>query len=168
MSLRTDLTYNWSPRLFIPWHPISSRIQAYSVDRYLISYNQMYTLFDRVEVQDSEMNQQGRKAKDGGTVTPYATASCPSRGTWAWMNPLVQRRRHMQISDLPTLVLFAWLISHDWKYCWLIYCERKILFVSWKSTAYKPSEQGCHTVWGCCLVHIGCNCRDKGTNTLEL
>ena len=28
--------------------------------------------------------------------------------------------------------LFAWLISHGWKYCWLICCERKILFVSWK------------------------------------
>ena len=28
--------------------------------------------------------------------------------------------------------LFAWLISHGWKYCWLICCERKILFVGWK------------------------------------
>ena len=28
--------------------------------------------------------------------------------------------------------MFAWLISHDWKYCWLICCERKILFVGWK------------------------------------
>jgi len=23
--------------------------------------------------------------------------------------------------------LFVWLISHDRKYCWLIYCERKTL-----------------------------------------
>jgi len=38
--------------------------------------------------------------------------------------------------------LFAWLISHGWKYCWLICCERKILFIGWKSTAYKPSEEG--------------------------
>ena len=37
---------------------------------------------------------------------------------------------------------FVWLISHDWKYCWLICCERKIIFVRWKSTDYKTSEQG--------------------------
>ena len=33
-------------------------------------------------------------------------------------------------SELPMLLsnaLFVWLISHDRKYCWLIYCERKIL-----------------------------------------
>jgi hypothetical protein len=24
-------------------------------------------------------------------------------------------------------ILFVWLISHDRKYCWLIYCERKII-----------------------------------------
>ena len=24
------------------------------------------------------------------------------------------------------IALFAWLISHDWKYCWLICCEKKI------------------------------------------
>jgi hypothetical protein len=38
--------------------------------------------------------------------------------------------------------LLAWLKSHGWKYFSLIYCERKILFVGWKSTAYKTSEQG--------------------------
>ena len=36
--------------------------------------------------------------------------------------------------------LGVWLISHSWKYCWLIWCERKILFVGWKSTAYKPNK----------------------------
>jgi hypothetical protein len=25
--------------------------------------------------------------------------------------------------------MFAWLISHSWNYCWLICCERKILFI---------------------------------------
>ena len=40
------------------------------------------------------------------------------------------------------MVLIAWLISHDWKYYWLIYCERKILFVGWKSTTNKLSEGG--------------------------
>ena len=29
------------------------------------------------------------------------------------------------------------LISHGWNYSWLIWCERKILFVGWKSTTYK-------------------------------
>jgi len=47
------------------------------------------------------------------------------------------------------IALFAWLISHGWKYCWLICCERKILFVGWKGTAYKPSEQG-----NMCLVVV--------------
>ena len=43
---------------------------------------------------------------------------------------------------LAATALFAWLIGHGWKYGWLICCERKILFVDWKSTVYKPSEQG--------------------------
>ena len=34
----------------------------------------------------------------------------------------------------------VWLISHGWKYCWLIWYERKILFVSWKNTTYKPNK----------------------------
>ena len=42
--------------------------------------------------------------------------------------------------------LFVWLIRHGWKYYWLICCERKILFVGWKNTAYKSSEQGV-TIW---------------------
>ena len=25
----------------------------------------------------------------------------------------------------------VWLISHGWKYCWLVWCERKIMFVGW-------------------------------------
>ena len=33
------------------------------------------------------------------------------------------------------------LCSLGW-YRWLIYCEREILFVGWKGTAYKPSEHG--------------------------
>jgi len=36
--------------------------------------------------------------------------------------------------------LFAWLISYGWKYRWLICWKRKILFVGWKSTAYKPKR----------------------------
>jgi hypothetical protein len=27
--------------------------------------------------------------------------------------------------------MFAWLIRHGWKYCWLICCERKILYHHW-------------------------------------
>ena len=41
------------------------------------------------------------------------------------------------------LALFAWLISQAEKYYSLICCERKILFLHWKSTAHKTSEQ-CH------------------------
>ena len=41
------------------------------------------------------------------------------------------------------LALFAWLISQAEKYYLLICCERKILFLHWKSTAHKTSEQ-CH------------------------
>ena len=37
-----------------------------------------------------------------------------------------------------------------WKYCWLICYEKKILFVGWKSTAYKPSEHGVFQPW---VVH---------------
>ena len=45
-------------------------------------------------------------------------------------------------ANLSCIALFAWLISHSWKYCWLIYCERKIMFIGWKNTAYKLNEQG--------------------------
>ena len=41
--------------------------------------------------------------------------------------------------------MFAWLISQDWKYCWLICCERKILFIDWKSTPYKPVNRAINT-----------------------
>jgi len=47
------------------------------------------------------------------------------------------------------------VISHGWKYCWLICCGRKILFVGWKSTAYKPSEQGDGTTIGIfCAIEL--------------
>jgi len=39
------------------------------------------------------------------------------------------------------LQLFAGLKSHGWKYCSLVYCERKILLAGRKSTAYKTSER---------------------------
>ena len=54
------------------------------------------------------------------------------------------------------IALFAWLISHDWKYCRLIYCEKKILFVGWKSTAYKSSEQGDTRVEEDCVCRLVC------------
>ena len=25
----------------------------------------------------------------------------------------------------------VWLLSHGWKYCWLVWCERKILLIVW-------------------------------------
>jgi hypothetical protein len=37
--------------------------------------------------------------------------------------------------------MFARLKNNGWKYCSLICCERKTLFVYWKITAYKTSEQ---------------------------
>ncbi|TVU35823.1 hypothetical protein EJB05_17730, partial [Eragrostis curvula] len=45
------------------------------------------------------------KATADAAVTPYATASWASRGTWAWMNPLVSRGRRaaLQPSDVPAL-----------------------------------------------------------------
>ena len=40
------------------------------------------------------------------------------------------------------MALFALLKSHGWKYCSLICCERKTLFVRWNSMTYNTSEQG--------------------------
>jgi hypothetical protein len=42
------------------------------------------------------------------------------------------------------------LKSHGWKYCLLIYYERKILFVGWKSTAY--NERGRRNTRETCFV----------------
>ena len=41
---------------------------------------------------------------------------------------------------LPCSFGLFWLISHGWKYYWLIWCERKLLFIDWKSTAYKSNK----------------------------
>ena len=58
----------------------------------------------------------------------------PSEAKVVWH--LKKRRRINEIEywtyEWITNALFAWLISHGWKYCWLICCERKILFVGWK------------------------------------
>ena len=52
----------------------------------------------------------------------------------------IKRMRSMVFKIFVTHMPPAWLISHVWNYCWLICCERKILFVGWKSMTYKPSE----------------------------
>jgi len=36
--------------------------------------------------------------------------------------------------------MFACLKSNDWKYCLLIYCERKTLLADRKGTAYKQAN----------------------------
>jgi len=38
--------------------------------------------------------------------------------------------------------LFVWLISHDRKYCWLFYCERKTLLNGRQIRLVSSSEQG--------------------------
>jgi hypothetical protein len=55
-----------------------------------------------------------------------------------------QRFLSSQMRHLPknNRTLFVWLKRHGWKYYSLISCERKTLFVDWKSMAYKPNEQG--------------------------
>jgi len=48
------------------------------------------------------------------------------------------------------------LIRHDWKYCWLIWCERKILFVDWKSMTYKPNKYKRTGLAGTSLYQVTC------------
>jgi len=38
-------------------------------------------------------------------------------------------------------VPFIWLISHDWKYCWLIFFKRRILFIGWKIRLISPANR---------------------------
>jgi hypothetical protein len=52
---------------------------------------------------------------------------------------------------MPCSLGLVWLISHSWKYCWPIWCERKILFVDWKNMAYKSNK---HKRTGCKLLVV--------------
>ncbi|GJN09844.1 hypothetical protein PR202_ga27889 [Eleusine coracana subsp. coracana] len=56
-------------------------------------------------VGQEEGHNETKQATAESTVTPYATASWASRGTWAWMNPLLSRGRRatLQPSDVPAL-----------------------------------------------------------------
>ena len=73
--------------------------------------------------------------------------SLSKKGTYPRLLPLAairsnkirrKQKRKFTIFEL-AFALFGWLISHDWKYCWLICCKRKILFVGWKSTVASQS-----------------------------
>jgi len=44
------------------------------------------------------------------------------------------------ISALSCSFGLVWLINHGWKYYWLIWYERKILFIDWKSMTYKTNK----------------------------
>jgi hypothetical protein len=41
--------------------------------------------------------------------------------------------KHMQ-------TLFAWVISHSWKYCLLICCEKKIMLNNWQVSSSKSGS----------------------------
>ena len=71
-----------------------------------------------------------------GFPAPVHTSSV----LWIMSTPWPKKPLYGQ-PNLGIFAPFAWQISHGWKYCWLICYERKIQFVGWKSTAYKPSEQ---------------------------
>ena len=43
---------------------------------------------------------------------------------------------------LHATALFAWLISHDWKYCWLICCKRKKLLANRANIKFLLTRQG--------------------------
>ena len=86
-------------------------------------------------------------ARDGFTCTPI-----PGWGRLASLYTSIFRRHP----------LFAWLISHGWKYCWLICRERKILFIGWKSTAYKPNEQGDCFKLNAARLCVGVKCLAQG------
>jgi hypothetical protein len=50
--------------------------------------------------------------------------------------------------------LFIWLIGHDWKYCSLIYYERKTLLNSWLIWLISSNEQGKALGCGAHLEHL--------------
>ena len=60
---------------------------------------------------------------------------------YPFAQPLVNGTVQIEIVHYsPCSLRFVWLIRHNRKYCWLIWCERKIMFVGWKSMAYKPNK----------------------------
>jgi len=49
-----------------------------------------------------------------------------------------------------------WLISHGWKYCWLVWCERKILFKPWiinQIWTNKPKRTSCRYMVNWWFIH---------------
>jgi len=75
---------------------------------------------------------------------------------------------HWSVDHTPGSFGLVWLISRSWKYYWLIWCERKILFVGWKSTAYKPNKTQTNrsiTMSSVCYASLTVNCWMDGSRS---
>jgi len=66
-----------------------------------------------------------------------------SKPAFAPSELLLLHCRHVGGPAPKTFYRLFGLISYGWKYCWLIYYKRKILFIMWKRITYKPSA----SVW---------------------
>ena len=140
---------------------------------YLAAIREMYLLFNNIwkhyflcishnyfvfQTRRDVVYHISRKNKGKETHTTHTNTRHTYKSTpWKHRSLVLTQNTRPQPGKYPTkqlavagqFALFAWLITHGWKYCWLICYERKILFVGWKSTTYKPSEYGGNSFGPC-------------------
>ena len=125
-SSKTVSQISWVYLHFIPLHPKSGGQKAASI---------LHPFFPPLAkwTKNRRLYHNSLWIFDPPLSSPFGVGWMGDPWPWQWQDPS------------PCSFGLVWLPSHDWKYCWLIWCERKILSVAEKVrliSQTSPSEQG--------------------------